>query len=194
LEGGRGERERDKELTASEWMTDTAYVLAFSIIMYVTILSMNARSIADLVLLSFIREMYMRTQQLRVLTIVPRRLNTDAHNPSVKKKMSKREFIANNRGIANGISLPLSTIPLKVLHTYSTSPTGQDLPAGYLEQLYDNIIQNEIKLNVEALFSRVRLLVLSLLKCSFEFCTCSRVELWFTSSRQRRRGGSRSRA
>eukprot|EP00743_Colponemidia_sp_Colp-15_P009442 GILK01010322.1.p1 GENE.GILK01010322.1~~GILK01010322.1.p1 ORF type:complete len:519 (+),score=75.99 GILK01010322.1:94-1650(+) len=51
-------------------------------------------------------------------------LNTDAHNPGVKKKMSKQEFISNNRGIDQGANLPES----------------------YLEELYDNITNNEIKL------------------------------------------------
>ena len=63
---------------------DTAYVLAFSIIM----------------------------------------LNTDAHNPQVKNKMTKEGFIRNNRGIDD----------------------GQDLPNKVLEDLYDRIVNNEIKL------------------------------------------------
>ena len=32
-------------------------------------------------------------------------LSTDAHNPQVKKKMSKQEFLKNNRGINDGASL-----------------------------------------------------------------------------------------
>jgi hypothetical protein len=64
---------------------DTAYILAFSIIM----------------------------------------LNTDAHNPAVKKKMTKERWIANNRGINN----------------------GGDLPADMLERLYNSIVSNEIKLD-----------------------------------------------
>eukprot|EP00126_Sphaerothecum_destruens_P015805 Sdes_comp9851_c0_seq1m1396 len=57
---------------------DTAYVLAFSIIM----------------------------------------LNTDLHNPNVKRKMTKDEFIRNNRGIDNGHNLPpefLSDIYQRIL-------------------------------------------------------------------------------
>jgi len=33
-------------------------------------------------------------------------LNTDLHNPSVKNKMTKQEFIKNNRGIDQGKDLP----------------------------------------------------------------------------------------
>lgn len=67
---------------------DTAYVLAFSVIM----------------------------------------LNTDAHNPQVKNKMTKEGFIRNNRGIDD----------------------GQDLPKETLEELYDRIVNNEIKLKETA--------------------------------------------
>ena len=77
------------------WMLtvlDTAYVLAFSLIM----------------------------------------LNTDAHNPAIKHKMSLQDFQNNNRGIAD----------------------GKDLPANFLEKLYNNIKQNEIKINGDSLFSQ----------------------------------------
>ena len=63
---------------------DTAYVLAFSVIM----------------------------------------LNTDAHNPGVKNKMTKEGFLKNNRGIDD----------------------GQDLDQKELGALYDRIVNNEIKL------------------------------------------------
>ena len=33
-------------------------------------------------------------------------LNTDAHNPQVKVKMTKEGFIKNNRGIDDGADLP----------------------------------------------------------------------------------------
>eukprot|EP01103_Thecamoeba_quadrilineata_P010888 TRINITY_DN2474_c0_g1_i2.p1 TRINITY_DN2474_c0_g1~~TRINITY_DN2474_c0_g1_i2.p1 ORF type:complete len:480 (-),score=87.63 TRINITY_DN2474_c0_g1_i2:75-1514(-) len=59
-------------------------------------------------------------------------LNTDAHNPSVKKKMTKKEFVQNNRGIA----------------------AGKDLPQEYLEGLYDKVIHNEIKLQNETPLSK----------------------------------------
>lgn len=68
---------------------DTAYVLAFSIIM----------------------------------------LNTDAHNPSIKRKMTREQFIKNNSGI-NG---------------------GEDLSAEYLSQIYDRIVSDEIKMEREAM-------------------------------------------
>uniref|UniRef100_A0A7N0T1N3 SEC7 domain-containing protein n=1 Tax=Kalanchoe fedtschenkoi TaxID=63787 RepID=A0A7N0T1N3_KALFE len=52
-------------------------------------------------------------------------LNTDAHNTMVKDKMSKADFIRNNRGIDD----------------------GKDLPEEYLGALYDQIVRNEIKMN-----------------------------------------------
>lgn len=51
-------------------------------------------------------------------------LNTDVHNPSVKQKMSKDQFVNNNRGIDN----------------------GKDLPYDYLENLYNSIVKNEIQI------------------------------------------------
>ncbi|KAL0913421.1 hypothetical protein M5K25_016882 [Dendrobium thyrsiflorum] len=51
-------------------------------------------------------------------------LNTDAHNPMVKNKMSADNFIRNNRGIDD----------------------GKDLPEEYLRSLYDRISRNEIKM------------------------------------------------
>eukprot|EP00798_Chlamydomonas_sp_ICE-L_P022399 gene22399-29511_t len=51
-------------------------------------------------------------------------LNTDAHNPSVKVKMSKDGFLRNNRGIND----------------------GQDLDPDFMEALYDRIVNNEIQL------------------------------------------------
>lgn len=51
-------------------------------------------------------------------------LNTDAHNPMVKNKMSADSFIRNNRGIDD----------------------GKDLPEEYLRSLYDRISRNEIKM------------------------------------------------
>lgn len=73
---------------------DTAYVLAFSLIM----------------------------------------LNTDAHNPSVKKKMTVEDFINNNRGIAD----------------------GKDLDEQILRDLYDSITQNEIKMDNPAFANSVK--------------------------------------
>ncbi|KAJ7555894.1 hypothetical protein O6H91_05G059700 [Diphasiastrum complanatum] len=56
-------------------------------------------------------------------------LNTDAHNQMVKNKMSKEEFIRNNRGIDD----------------------GNDLPEDFLGSLYDRIVKNEIKMKEDAL-------------------------------------------
>jgi len=68
---------------------DTAYILAFSVIM----------------------------------------LNTDAHNPSIKKerKMTLEQFLSNNRGIDQ----------------------GKDLPVKMMTELYNQIKSNEIKLDPE---------------------------------------------
>lgn len=52
-------------------------------------------------------------------------LNTDAHNPMVKNKMSKADFLRNNRGIND----------------------GGDLDQAFMESLYDRIIENEIKMD-----------------------------------------------
>ncbi|KAK9667084.1 hypothetical protein RND81_14G231700 [Saponaria officinalis] len=54
-------------------------------------------------------------------------LNTDAHNNMVKDKMTKADFIRNNRGIDD----------------------GKDLPEEYLGAIYDQIVKNEIKMNAE---------------------------------------------
>jgi len=54
-------------------------------------------------------------------------LNTDLHNPSVTKKMTQQEFVANNRGIND----------------------GGDLPKVFLEDLYQRISEEEIKTEAE---------------------------------------------
>lgn len=59
-------------------------------------------------------------------------LNTDAHNPAIKQKMSKKAFVANNTGIRG----------------------KDDIPVSYLEHLYDRIVQNEIKMESDGLFTR----------------------------------------
>ena len=51
-------------------------------------------------------------------------LNTDAHNPQVKKKMTKSDFVRNNRGIND----------------------GADLPEAFLAALYDRIVGQEIRM------------------------------------------------
>lgn len=51
-------------------------------------------------------------------------LNTDAHNPTVKNKMSKADFLRNNRGIDD----------------------GKDVPEDFMGALYDRIVKNEIKM------------------------------------------------
>ena len=68
---------------------DTAYVLAFSLIM----------------------------------------LNTDLHNPNIKKRMTIQDFIANNRGIND----------------------QDNLSESFLEELYQSILKEEIKMDPESL-------------------------------------------
>jgi brefeldin A-inhibited guanine nucleotide-exchange protein len=52
-------------------------------------------------------------------------LNTDLHNDQVKNRMTKAEFVKNNRGIDE----------------------GKDLPKDFLEAIYDDIRTNEIVMN-----------------------------------------------
>ena len=54
-------------------------------------------------------------------------LNTDAHNPQIKKRMTKPDFLKNNREI-NG---------------------GEDLPEEFLSQIFDDIVNNEIRMKDE---------------------------------------------
>ncbi|KAK0453821.1 hypothetical protein EV421DRAFT_1766756 [Armillaria borealis] len=54
-------------------------------------------------------------------------LNTDAHNPVVKKRMTKAEFIKNNRGIND----------------------GNNLPDDFMSEIYDEIVSNEIRMQDE---------------------------------------------
>lgn len=54
-------------------------------------------------------------------------LNTDAHNPQVKKRMTKADFLKNNRGINDGV----------------------DLPEELLSGIFDEIVSNEIRMKDE---------------------------------------------
>lgn len=54
-------------------------------------------------------------------------LNTDAYNPQVKKRMTKTDFIKNNRGIN----------------------ANEDLPEEFLSQIFDDIQNNEIRMKDE---------------------------------------------
>lgn len=54
-------------------------------------------------------------------------LNTDAHSPQVKKRMTKVEFTRNNRGIND----------------------GTDLPEEMLSTIYEEIVNNEIRMKDE---------------------------------------------
>ncbi|KAG5646614.1 hypothetical protein DXG03_002918 [Asterophora parasitica] len=54
-------------------------------------------------------------------------LNTDAHNPQIKKRMTKADFIKNNRGIND----------------------NNDLPEEFLTSIFDEIVSNEIRMKDE---------------------------------------------
>lgn len=54
-------------------------------------------------------------------------LNTDAHNPQVKNRMTKADFVKNNRGIND----------------------GADLPEEFLSSVFDEIVHNEIRMKDE---------------------------------------------
>ncbi|RDB22645.1 Protein transport protein sec71 [Hypsizygus marmoreus] len=54
-------------------------------------------------------------------------LNTDAHNPQIKKRMTKADFIKNNRGIND----------------------NEDLPEEILSSIFDEIVTNEIRMKDE---------------------------------------------
>ncbi|KAI0248451.1 hypothetical protein BJV78DRAFT_1235950 [Lactifluus subvellereus] len=54
-------------------------------------------------------------------------LNTDAHNPQVKHRMTKADFIKNNRGIND----------------------DADLPEEFLSNIFDDIVNNEIRMKDE---------------------------------------------
>src|SRR4051812_4542281 len=54
-------------------------------------------------------------------------LNTDAHSPQVKKRMTKADFLKNNRGIND----------------------GHDLPEELMSDIYDDIVNNEIRMKDE---------------------------------------------
>lgn len=54
-------------------------------------------------------------------------LNTDAHNPQIKHRMTKSDFIRNNRGIND----------------------GEDLPEELLSTIFDQILNNEIRMKDE---------------------------------------------
>lgn len=54
-------------------------------------------------------------------------LNTDAHNPQVKNRMTKADFLKNNRGIND----------------------GRDLPEELLGSIFDEIVSNEIRMKDE---------------------------------------------
>ena len=54
-------------------------------------------------------------------------LNTDAHNPQVKRRMTRQDFIKNNRGIND----------------------DADLPEDFLSAIFDDIQTNEIRMKDE---------------------------------------------
>lgn len=59
-------------------------------------------------------------------------LNTDAHNPNVRNRMTVAEFVRNNRGINN----------------------NADLPNEFLTKLYTSIVNNEIRMKEDTPLTR----------------------------------------
>ena len=57
-------------------------------------------------------------------------LNTDLHNPSIKNKMTKEQFVKNNTGTG----------------------LGEDLPREFLLEIYQRIFEKEIKMHAEEVF------------------------------------------
>ena len=63
-------------------------------------------------------------------------LNTDLHNANVKRKMTKEQFVHNNRG------KKLQFIFFCLFHIYRCSSgidNGKNLPKFFLENVYDEI-------------------------------------------------------
>ena len=58
-------------------------------------------------------------------------LNTDAHNPGVKVRMTKEDFFKNNRGIDD----------------------GKDIDSAFMGEIYDRITKNEIKMKDDPLMA-----------------------------------------
>jgi brefeldin A-inhibited guanine nucleotide-exchange protein len=54
-------------------------------------------------------------------------LNTDAHNPQIKKRMTRADFLKNNTKIND----------------------GGDLPDEFLSSIFDDIVNNEIRMKDE---------------------------------------------
>jgi len=59
-------------------------------------------------------------------------LNTDAHQSAIKHKMTKKQFIQNNKGIA----------------------LGKDLPEDFLNSIYDNVVKNVIKIDSDPILRK----------------------------------------
>lgn len=78
-------------------------------------------------LLSGFDTQYLRIDTAYVLSYSTILLNTDAHNPQIKNRMTKSDFIRNNRGIND----------------------GDDLPEEFLSSIFDEIQHNEIRMKDE---------------------------------------------
>ena len=84
-------------------------------------------------------------------------LNTDLHSPSIKKKMTQAEFVHNNRKINN----------------------GNDLPSVFLEDLYQRILEDEIKTKTDKLFPKAVKRGYLLLEKKTNFGTKKTQKYWF---------------
>ncbi|THG97613.1 hypothetical protein EW026_g4418 [Hermanssonia centrifuga] len=94
-------------------------------------------------------------------------LNTDAHNPQVKNRMTKLDFKKNNRGIND----------------------GSDLSEELLSSIYDEIVNNEIRMKDEPTVGRDRQREAYLLQSNN---MAAKSELMFRSLMRTQRKGSKS--
>jgi cytohesin len=74
-------------------------------------------------------DVFLEEDSVYVLAFSTIMLNTDAHNPSIKQqnKMTKQQFINNNRGLNK----------------------GENFPEAFLSELYDRIVFNEITMEAD---------------------------------------------
>jgi brefeldin A-inhibited guanine nucleotide-exchange protein len=94
-----------------------------------------------------------RAETCYMLAFATLMLNTDAHNPQVRDKMSKTAFIANNRysiALLPSASRQALTLALfSLLRLYRKLTVQEEIPSAFLEELYDKIVKNEIKMEVD---------------------------------------------
>ncbi len=74
-----------------------------------SVLVQEPKQVCVLVFCAFTHSVFLSphsSDAVYVLAFAVIMLNTDLHNPQVKKKMSRTDFLKNNRGINEGENLP----------------------------------------------------------------------------------------